>query len=123
MTFGSAEFRASDEYGHLVDTASETPTARAERIERLQVARLAGGERGAPPVEPAQVFGEWMSRSPDNRMSALAARIAEDPSLLPEAEVEPMLGEDPRPGGLLERIAGQARRKYHLAQMQLPGSR
>jgi hypothetical protein len=121
MSFGSAEFRASDEHGRPVDTASETPTQRAERIDRLQLMRIAGGERTAPATEPAAIFGEWMSASPDNRMSALAMRIAEDPSLLPQAEVEPGPGQEPRPGGLLEKIAARRRDKFHMATMRLPG--
>lgn len=104
MTFGGAEFRASDVDGRPVDTAAETPTQRCERIWLLQDRRVANGPRPVPPSDPADVFGEWLTLSPANRMSAFARIVAEDPGKLPEAEMEPGPGERPRPGGLHDRL-------------------
>jgi len=112
---GGVEFRASDEYGRPVDVSAETPTQRTERIERLQQLRIAAGERMAPPVEPVSVMREWMA-NPANRQSALAARIAQDPSLMPRAELEPGPGQSPQPGGLIEQMQAEHRQRRGLME-------
>ena len=94
-----AEFRASDYAGRPVDAAAETETQRTERIRALQDRWT---ERQLPSAEPAECVAEWMAASPDNRMSAFAARLAENPDMMPQAESEPLPGQAPRPGGLLE---------------------
>ncbi len=104
-----AEFRSTDVNGRPVDPAAETPTQRAERIEQLQVLRLAQGERGAPAADPAAVFTEWMAQSAANRMSGLGSWVAAHGRLPVEVEMEPRPGEQPRPDGLLARMARMRR--------------
>jgi len=96
-----AEFRASDVNGRPIDVRAEGDTARAERIFALQDRWT---ERQLPSAEPIDVIHEWMGLSPDNRMSAFARNLAEHPERLPEAESEPMDGQAPRPGGLVEQM-------------------
>jgi hypothetical protein len=119
---GGVEFRASDEFGRPLDPAAlkaETPTQRAERIDRLQVARLAQGPAGIPPSDPQSVFSEWC-RSPENMQSRFAQLVAEDSSLLPAAELEPGPGQQPRPGGLIARMTRDYHLKYAMIRDNLP---
>lgn len=99
-----AEHRSTDFAGRPVDAINELPTARTERIEQLQDRWV---PRAFPSAEPADVLAEWMAASPANRMSAFAQRVAEHPEMMPEAEAEPAPGQRPKPGGLIERMAGQ----------------
>lgn len=90
----------------------ETDTARSERIRALQDQWQ---PRHVPSAEPAAVMAEWV-QNPANRMSPLAMRIAEDPSLMPQAEMEPRSGELPRPGGLVEKVRAEAHARRELAE-------
>jgi hypothetical protein len=84
-----AEFRASDVHGRPVDPGAETPTARAERVRQLQDARDARGyAEGPPSASPAAVLGQLFAISPDTRLSAFAAHLAEHPDLMPRMVVE-----------------------------------
>ena len=103
-----AEFRSTDVHGRPVDTASETETARTERILALQDRRMAEGDRGVPSADPAAILVEWMAASPDNRMSPYAQSIAEHPERMPAAEVFTEVS-TPQRGGLLERMAAMRR--------------
>ena len=111
-----AEFRSTDVNGKPVDVTTEGDTARSERIWALQDRWV---PRQLPSTEPADVMAEWMARSPDNRMSAFARHLADDPSLMPAAEVEPGPGESPRPGGLIERMERQREDRVRRAQWGL----
>src|SRR5271170_2608113 len=95
-----SEHRSTDFNGRPVDPGAETETQRTDRVLALQ-------ERwqphAAPTSDPGECLQEWMAARPENRMSSLAMRLAEDPSLLPEAEDEPGPGQAPKPGGLVER--------------------
>jgi hypothetical protein len=110
MTYfdGGVQFRSSDEHGRPVDPSTETPTARAERIRALQDRWV---PRELPSADPVAVLTDWMAASPQNRMGALAAQVAEHPERLPQAEMEPRNGERPVPGGLVEKLTEQERQR------------
>ncbi len=106
------QFRSTDYAGRPVDPSAETETQRNDRIRALQDRWQ---PRELPSAEPAEIMREWLAASPDNRMSAFARHLADDPSLMPAAEVEPGPGESPRPGGLLERMEAQRQDRVRRA--------
>jgi hypothetical protein len=97
-----AEFRSSDAAGRPVDAAAETPTQRTERILALQDRRAAQGPREAPAADAESVWSEWL-RDPQHRMSVIGKEWATRCPV--ECETEPLPGQAPVPGGLLERMA------------------
>jgi hypothetical protein len=111
-----AEHRSTDIAGRPVDPRTEGDTARAERIWQLQDRWQ---PHAFPSADPVTVMQEWMARDPANRMSAFAMKLAEDPSLMPVAEVEPHPGERPQPGGLIEKLAAQDGQRKALAARNL----
>jgi hypothetical protein len=111
-----AEHRSTDVNGRPVDPATETETARTERIRALQDRWV---PRGVPSAEPGAVLSEWMAASPANRMSAFATRLAEHPEMLPTAETEPPEGQPPRKGGLLETMHRQRSERAAHARRNL----
>ena len=95
--------------------SEETNEARTERV-------LAAQAQWAPrdvAITPGEILREWMAASPENRMSALATRLA-DPAQESEITVEaygPLT--PPVPGGLREQLAERSRAKAAAAQAQL----
>ena len=76
---GGTQLRSMDVNGRLVDAASETPTARAERIEALQTQRIADGHRTVPDEMLAGVLNDLWRASASARMAwakYLPAQIA-----------------------------------------------
>jgi hypothetical protein len=104
LNVSKTEFRHSDVNGRPIDPSTETETARSERIRALQERWV---PREIPSAEPADVLREWMAASAANRTSAFALAVAEHPERIPVAELEPGPGQQPRPGGLIERMAAQ----------------
>jgi hypothetical protein len=109
------EHRSTDYAGRPVDPSAETETQRTERIRALQDRWV---ERQPPATDPAGVLREWMAQSAEHRMSRFAQRLAEDPTLMPEAESEPHPGQAPIPGGLIERLAAQRAAKHASATLR-----
>jgi hypothetical protein len=108
-----AEFRSTDVNGRPVDPSTEGDTARTERIRALQDRWQ---PRAFPSAEPIDIMTEWLAASPDNRMSGLARKLAENPDLLPVAETEPHPGQHPQPGGLIEKLAAQDGQRQAMAR-------
>jgi hypothetical protein len=92
----------------------ESPEARTARV-------LAAQDQWVPrhvATDPAAIMAEWMT-DPENRMSALANRLA-DPAMESSLEVEVYReGEPPIPGGLRDRMARLQRARMAQARAEL----
>lgn len=83
------EFRSTDIHGREVDTSTELPTQRDERIRQLQALRDAAGYRDeAPSASPANVINECRAADPSGPGAGLAAGIASGAYPLPVMVVE-----------------------------------